>query len=294
MDYLLETYLIAVALTALCRFLWSQEQLAKNIGPQQDSAGQTKNRNNDGVRGFYLKVPVDDQKQGNAEQKIDRYIMYLIVIAAFIALLAITYNRIFSNDWGNNSDKVVAAFTAVLSLVALLQWLITGRQVQQTESTLDLMRQELRPWVSIVKPKIEHIGNQHGWIFSCTLHNHGKIPATIVSCEFGGVCQEFSNETLDKVRANITEATLIHPNMMQVIAPDSDGTQLQNFDLPQDTEARQRFWDGINQFSCALRVNYIATKWDDGFSTGGMYMFHKTLSGWAPMVIGGPDDNYMK
>jgi hypothetical protein len=177
MIFLLEAYIVAVALTVLCRLLWSAEQVIEHSGPQQDNAGNPEDRYDVLQGSALLKVPKDNRNQSQANKKIDGWIGRLIAATVAIAAITVAYWRLKDSDWGTNSDITVAVFTAVLSLVALLQWRIAGRQVQQSDDTLQLMRIQQRAYVWPRSLTFSYDTIEQKLTVKMRFRNYGQTPA---------------------------------------------------------------------------------------------------------------------
>ncbi len=161
------------------------EDGTQSPGPQQDRERQEENGEYawlgaDAICQFFARKRKKCQSNENVSGRVSNAILngskfLLLCILAAVAIWAIS-----RPGWIDSSEKIVALFTAALFVVAGLQWWITGRQVQQTEQTLELMRNGQRPWVAIVNPFLKKSGVTNRPDLSFRFENTGPSPGVVL------------------------------------------------------------------------------------------------------------------
>src|SRR5689334_2066494 len=106
-----------------------------------------------------------------------RPILLLFVCCAIVILVVL---GLCWNSGYFDSNRTIAAFTAMLVITSTLQWWTYHRQWQQmriaseqTNQIIEHMRNEQRPWLAVKKPEIYYARNDDKAKFQFDLTNHG-------------------------------------------------------------------------------------------------------------------------
>jgi hypothetical protein len=104
-----------------------------------------------------------------------------------------------------SADRIMAAFTIVIALAAIAQYLLCSKQLTVIQSQLDETYSEQRPWIyADITPNGPIVRNQSGGLniqLAFTLHNVGHLPASYVSPDVAGYLSGGSTMVTERQKA---------------------------------------------------------------------------------------------